>query len=542
MIKELIRRTSRENLWKLTLVEAPEPSLVSASIRLDSWTLEFRCHPEAEKQLQALGIGPEDQERMIRALVHHEMGHWEICPFDKEGQYLLVEAVSRAASCFRGWFSQEGMAWRVSVMTNFVADLFVNTVSALEDPSWAYGDGIALAMIKEFKRTPARDPIFEAHVGLNLLLWSDHTHYARRLCRLNRMNEIVEAAVEKAARLFDFAETPQALRSALRLKGSWPGLAMKLSEIFLPLFPEEKLSWWLPSVTESQSVSDRREFPITEAILERSSGAEFPSVLGILYEGRAGLVRVIAPEAPQAGERQPLSPLVTTPVDPLAPPPAEAIVWGETQCRPVARGRRPRLMLHETRHSVENLSAGSLKGGVVPDLAFVLDSSGSMDFNPYGGAGEYDLVLRAVFGVFQWLKTKGLLLMLRYAVINFSFETLYSGWLFWHEKNELYRFLFTYQGGETRLDLKTLSRLAAESRGPFTAIMITDGEIENGLEAARFVRSRFLHPQSFVLLQVGGTSEFSRRLARDGYPVTTVKDPKQLGDLTLTVVRTRCAL
>jgi len=42
-----------------------------------------------------------------------------------------------------------------------------------------------------------------------------------------------------------------------------------------------------------------------------------------------------------------------------------------------------------------------------------------MTYDPHAGKGDYDLLLRTIFGVFQWLRDQGMATYLRYAVLNF---------------------------------------------------------------------------------------------------------------------------
>ncbi len=109
-------------------------------------------------------------------------------------------------------------------------------------------------------------------------------------------------------------------------------------------------------------------------------------------------------------------------------------------------------------------------------FAVIIDSSGSMaDHNVFDGAYEgAEEVLKSCTG--------------QGAVINFSLNSLFSGW---HRltdlkgnrdksvEKQLSDKLKKFQGEGTRLSEKVLKELLKQAKSPFYSILITDGVIEN---------------------------------------------------------------
>ncbi|MBI5064933.1 VWA domain-containing protein [Candidatus Woesearchaeota archaeon] len=122
------------------------------------------------------------------------------------------------------------------------------------------------------------------------------------------------------------------------------------------------------------------------------------------------------------------------------------------------------------------VSPGKYRG-----FAVLLDSSGSMeDFGAFKEASQ------GAQEAFNFCTGDG-------AVINFSLETLFSGWTYlldaygkngYRTRNVcamsfLSDYLRTFQRGGTQLSNKELMQLINQAKEPFYALMVTDGQIEN---------------------------------------------------------------
>lgn len=320
--------------------------------------------------------------------------------------------------------------------------------------------------------------------------------------------------VARALELFPLGDRSISLEGWLRKKKNWPGLSSGLAGLFCDLISEEECvkTWWRPS--------------------------PFREILTVLYEGRAAPVRPGLKASKGNVATATVAPLLVNAVDPLEAPTMDQLVWHRTECLP-RKGTRPLLRFQEARTSIHMPMVRAPSQRFLPDLAFLLDSSGSMNYQPYKGKGEYDLLLRTVFGVFQWLRTKGLASFLRYAVLNFSEKTVYSGWLAWQYKDLLNQTLFQYQGGSTSLDPEVLQRLVRDAKRPFTAIMVTDGELDNAEEALECIAGNFQPPRGLILVQIEEESEFARGLRERGFRVHLLENKFALRNLVLGELKER---
>lgn len=502
-----IRRMAEERFWRLELKRRACPSLVETAIRLDNWVVSVGLAPDAESRLASVGIHTEQQRTMARGLLLHEFGHWEVCPFDSEGEYRITENVGVVVRRNHRKAKPKEVERKVRLLSNMVADVLVDTVLAIEDPTSRYANAQALFFLKELSISGALTKLYLVFMLLNLELWgSRSTHVARIYSKLPLRTDPPQ--VREALGLFPLDRGPGFLAAWLRNKSHWPRLSRKLARLFLGLLPKGTPSkgWWRPS--------------------------PFRRTLTVLYEGRTAPVGLgLRSEVANAGHTT-VTPLLTGPVDPLSSPAVDRLCWHRVDCLP-RRGERPALRFHQVEASVRTPTGQGSSERSLPDLAFLLDSSGSMGYEPYEGRGLYDLLLRTVFGVFHWLRTKGLASYLRYAVLNFSETTRYSGWCDWAQRDRLYDVLFDYQGGKTVLGADVLRRAAAESQRPFAAIMVTDGELEQHEKSLECIAGCFRPPDGLVLVQLNTDSRFARRLREMGFRVHLLKSRQGLEKLVL---------
>ncbi len=511
-----IRRMAEERFWRLELERRACPPLVETAIRLDNWVVHVGLAPDAERRLASLGIQGGQQRTMARGLLLHEFGHWEVCPFDSDGEYRITESVGMAVRKRLPRAKGTELERKVRILSNMVADVIVDTVLSLEDPTSGYADAQALFFLKELSIAGALSRLYLVFMLLNLELWGERTtHEARIHTKLPLRTDPRE--VQVAMELFPVERGPEFLAAWLRNKTHWPALSGKLASLFLELIPKNTTSrvWWRPS--------------------------PFRKPLTVLYEGRTSPVGLGLRSNVENAGHTPVTPLLSRPVDPLSSPDADRLCLHRVECLP-RRGDRPALRFHQVEASVHTPAGQGGSERSLPDLAFLLDSSGSMGYEPYEGRGLYDLLLRTVFGVFHWLRSKGLASYLRYAVLNFSETTRYSGWCGWSERDRLYEGLFDYQGGKTVLGADVLHRAAEEARRPFTAIMVSDGELDNQGAALRCIEKRFQPPNGLVLVQLHIDSGFARGLREMGFRVHLLKHRKGLDKLVLGEVSRKYAV
>jgi hypothetical protein len=130
----------------------------------------------------------------------------------------------------------------------------------------------------------------------------------------------------------------------------------------------------------------------------------------------------------------------------------------------------------------------------VPDICFVVDSSASMDWSPGTKSGKYHVVLVGVFAILRYLEEKGLISQVDFCTVNFSSDTVVSGWKSHLQLDEIKRHLFNHQGGGTALHEDAIHKVeqarTAAVKGKENKLLvfvISDGEIADpGAAAARF--------------------------------------------------------
>ncbi|MFC1812344.1 hypothetical protein ACFL03_06590 [Thermodesulfobacteriota bacterium] len=513
---DTIRDMARKRYWRLKLTEKPCSSLIKAAISLRDWTLNFQLDPGVKVGLVSCGIGTNEHTVLAKGLVRHEMGHWEVCPFDSEGEFLITEPISRLVRKRFKNKSKKKITACIQLLSNMVADVIVDTVIALSDRKSTYADAQALFFLKELRLDHSFSSFYDLFVRLNLMLWGSRSLVSERIV-LNLPDYGNDGFLDGIRGAFPDLHEHDYMVSWLRNRGNWPKLAKVLGLLFLKRISgsHNVPSWWRPS--------------------------PFRDVLSVLYEGRTDDVRIDTTSESGSLSMWPVSSMLCQPVDPIAAPELERLVWPQTLCMPNRNGQH-RLLFQQTEINIESPVRYDQTQGFLPDLAFLLDSSGSMGYEPFEGTGEYNLLLRTAFGVFQWLKSKGLAAFLKYAVLNFSSKTDYSGWHNWNRKEILYQTLFNYQGGGTELGLKQLERLVKEAKRPFMALMISDGELDNAEPAEKFVRNHFTPPHGLVLVQIGKISSFARNLRSNGFGVHVLNDCSDLRDLVLGEINQRYAI
>jgi len=169
------------------------------------------------------------------------------------------------------------------------------------------------------------------------------------------------------------------------------------------------------------------------------------------------------------------------------------------------------------------------------DLLLVLDSSGSMGWDPIIGSGPYDSLLRAIYSVFIFLEKSKKAAFMRFAVINFSSVTLETPWYCFAELKKIKKAIFHHQRGGTKLDCHTLRKIADTSKDRFICLMVTDAKIGNATEVVQTVQYLTQKNHRFVLIQIGSQNPMTEqiRLLGEKVGVHVIRDHRQLNDLCL---------
>lgn len=250
-------------------------------------------------------------------------------------------------------------------------------------------------------------------------------------------------------------------------------------------------------------------------------------VLHALYQQRTK--RITMPSTASQGyeSRFPVAHLARRPLGLLVPTLGE-IDWGAT--RPMPDGR---LELYRKHLPVEKpIPVHAARGGI-PDLCYVVDSSGSMRWDWRQGQGPYDCLLRAIYSVERFLRETRKGPLLRYCAVNFSNTTVRTRWCDFADLAEVRKLLFRHQSGGTKLDCQVLRQVAAESRDRFLCLMVTDGQLKNAAEVTATAADLAARGNWFTLIQIGAQSTLVKHIRDAGLPAHTISAASELEGLCL---------
>lgn len=379
--------------------------------------------------------------------------------------------------------------------------------------------------MKELLKSGEPDEEYQIFIGAQaaLFLAGEEGRWAEALRGLiGKFSLPAKEAIEECMRIFPDPLLPGAselgeIAASLNRRELWQRKAKRFAEVL------------------SRFVKDREE--------RWSYGGDiFPSVLDDLYRARAERL-VLGFRTCEGGQEEgyPVAHLQTRRLSEEEGIPLSNIRWSATRFVPTGR-TEDEMWLYRRESPVRDPLRSWRGSGILPDLAFIIDSSGSMDWEPYSGKGKFDLLLRAIYSALRWIEEEGVGCYLNYAVVNFSDQTLFSGWHSWYRLDRVKEVLFTYQGGLTQLDGKTVHRLIREAPRQFAALMVTDGELEptNAAEVVAEVSHLFQMGHQLSLVQIGGKGrKLSSQISRLGADVHRIKRAAELPSLVLRKVKER---
>ena len=249
--------------------------------------------------------------------------------------------------------------------------------------------------------------------------------------------------------------------------------------------------------------------------------------LDALYRSRAVTVRVEADSVSRKGMALEIAHLARHEVG-GGMPDVSRIDWGATRFWPQGGMQ----LFHKVFPIAEDsLVKAEMRG--FPDLLLVVDSSGSMEWDPKGGQGPYDSLLRAIYGVLGFLESRNMIRYVRFAVANFSARTVVTPWHGYADLRKVKEALFRWQGGGTVLDCSAIERVAASSSDRFLCLMVTDSRISNADTALASIRRIAERGHQFIFIQLGGVTPMSTGLSELGIPVHVIADVRELEGLCL---------
>jgi hypothetical protein len=253
--------------------------------------------------------------------------------------------------------------------------------------------------------------------------------------------------------------------------------------------------------------------------------------LDALYRGRVAKVEIECETVTRAGTAIDVAHMTRQKLGDSLPS-LNCIDWGATRFD--AGGE---LELYKKDLPITDQRAGAAQMNGFPDLLFVVDSSGSMGWDPKSGQGPYDSLLRAIYSVFAFLEEQNKAQHMRFAAINFSATTLCTAWKSYSELNVVKRLLFRHQGGGTVFASAPLEATASNSLDRFLCLMVTDGQISNQGDVVRVVGNMISKGNDFAHIQIGRETPLVEHLRQINVPVHVIADHTELDGLCLEYTR-----
>ncbi len=155
-----------------------------------------------------------------------------------------------------------------------------------------------------------------------------------------------------------------------------------------------------------------------------------------------------------------------------------------------------------TRRWEYQFQTGTSPAKTYPDFLIVIDSSGSMGWNPYTESaawrGAYDVALVAAFAAIHFAKRKGVKL----AGINFSG---YHDEVPWTRKiSDVEDLLLRYQGDGTVLPTKPIMNMVSKNASPTAIFIISDAGLNDWQGSVRPLMSLIQRRHHIIFFLIGG--------------------------------------
>lgn len=542
----LLEKMACERFWNFRIEVTPNAHLIEADVHWAGYgRVEVCVNPNAQTTLTGLGFSDEEQRLLGRGAVAHAYGHLHSCPGkNTRSRFAIMEAVAAVVEAHMPQIAVEEKEEAIQFYADLAADILLDAVLVADDREAWYADAALLHYKCKALTTPSMGLAQQFIIRMGLELFGYRSAHRNSLLDLMNSKE-PEDRQRKAAGMVEEANTyivalddDEDLIDVLRRPRHWPGLAGKFTELFF-------------NAQSSKTGSRRRKRNQPEDADQQDTArggagggltpSAFPKLLTQWYAARARELPLAPGQGADAVEQLPVSPLTVRPAAENRMPPLRDINWPRTLLYPDkdnAESGRLQLYWNEQYVTVPTPVAG--QPNAMPDISFWVDSSESMTFEPFKKQGRYDLLLRAIFGVFRWLETQEHAPYLNYSVLNFSSETKYSGWKSWQERQAVFDALFDHQnGGTTLLDVQVMDQFINNTARPFVVVMITDGELENGRAVENRITEYFNPNRNLILIQIGPESKLSKKLRAGGFSVYSIDNAEALEGLVLREVVAR---
>ncbi len=537
----------------------------------------------------------------ITAMMDHEYGHWGVCPQNVEQAEMILDGVSRGLAR-RGIDGSQVMQLGPYV-SNMFMDVLVNGVN-FEKEQFTEGHTILNTDRAYFgpKSKNGKKPGYEDYFGMfvdaqgKLTDSPDARGLAERYVT-NYQNieidceqllaSIVGRQYARKAFAGELTETDrQAIRRGMRNTADWAGSAEEFAKTIAP-YIEDKLDDVKKNVHLSPMMAamagktgkegqngqqEGNEEPggglspqekeqirkeIIEAGVKRLVKANGGTLAGIdpadlpyamshevfdeIYRQKADQIVVEFKKEGGDQARMTLFHMAKRRLDDSEPI-SDPMAWGSTIFINKPDDPEKKIWLFKNTTPYDFNEEGRSRTGSFENILFAVDVSGSMQWsNTPLDESRYDMCIRSIYSVINYLEKTNTAQYLKYGLMLFSDNTTWSGWVSYGDLMKLKRQLFEgFQGGDTIMDPDVLKQAVSEQKdGRFLTMITSDGEITNYEQLLPIFMGIIAKPNDVVLMQISNMSSFGEGLRQSGAAVAQINSPEDLVGLNLSIIDSR---
>lgn len=451
---------------------------------------------------------PPHSAQYVYSLVIHELGHWKFCPSSLYYEEKILQGVSKVVS--------GDLAFYLSEMFE---DVIVNAVSSLLFRDFSKG----MFHFLRFSKGKANTAFFV----INMHLWGHLVSKGETKVK-GGVGKCIEACLQSLFGDWRHLSLEEKVWILMR-REQWEEKAEEFVRCLYPLFKRYKtqFNFYTEKVKELEV---RKEFSRMRILR-----GEKPLYLSD-FESLDALYTFISPEIEIEEEKKREG--YGTPISMLSLRRFERddslkdVEWGQT------RVIGDEFLLFVPDYSFSSDIQGDSQGSFIPDLCFLVDSSGSMGiegrFDPWERKGKYHYLLCSVYGILKYLERRGKAQKMKFNCLNFSSSTISSGWRNYFEIEEVKKILFQFQGKRTTPDGGKIKEMS--THGEYLVIMITDGELQN-FKKVKDTFECVMEKGEFALINCGTPNEFTDFVSAKGEFVKVVHDSADIQSIAIRLAK-----
>lgn len=500
----------------------------AAHINVNDWTIHIKVRSDFESMYNR-----ESLCLIVYTLLKHEEGHWTICPFDGIYHLKICAAVKRAYNkVFRG---KEISAQMFRLGFNLFEDLIVDKQNISLDERYRSGTDLIHKICKK-ENSKEKDKLFQILFKIRECFLLDKTTKDKGILKVLKTisgGHPDEHRWEDMA--YDFAE---AIFSLIKRRVVKSELLKPPQEQFLvPILTSESI--FEKKMQEDSEYRDRttKEYfrIVSSGAIEAAADIKtiFPLVvdkesLDLYFSSITENIKLEHFKKDSGsytyahlGKRRLAEDHVISP---------GRIKWPSTK---IISGINDESFVLYEKEIPLRISTEGVEPGIIYDLAFILDGSGSMGWL-FDTRASYHTLVVAVYSLLDYLKSTDKGYHVNCCAIKFASSTFYSRWLDYSSLRDLkLNYILRDTGGATNLSPTVLRQMTDEAKGAFLGIMVSDGEIHNLKETVEAIGELIQSGNHFCLIQIGESTSFMSEIRTLGGDVYNIRDTADLKGLIL---------